>query len=356
LIDFPKKQDIDLRPEFLSVPKSRVNYELEADAGMSRKSLERIQRIQALQSDPGRLSRASRNCQVSCLLLVLMPFFSLFLHYVFLSQSDTDERFLQDNFGSGEMFDIVADNYDLTNRILAMRMDLSWRRELVSRIKQRVPSTGSKILDLATGTADVALLLAEAIPKANITGVDPSVKMLQVAVTKINAYFRRYSPRIELEYGDARNLSITSQSIDGATMSFGIRNVPSVDRKKALCEIHRVLKPNAVFGILEFSEPDETAGILGYLCSIFVKFIVPFVGGIVTGHPKAYQYLQQSIDEFPAPNDFVSMMEGLNCPVYVHGNEIDVFVGYFKLDELVHLNFGSVQLYVATALSRKLST
>lgn len=325
---------------------------------MSRKSAARSLRIQALQQDPDRLAKVNQNCRASCVLLFLIPIFSLFLHYAFMVQSDDDAKsFDLQAFGSGEMFDIIAENYDVTNRVLALRMDLSWRRALVSRIKQRVAISGSRILDVATGTADVALLLAEAMPKAQIIGVDPSVKMLQVGVSKINSYFKRYSPRIELEYGDVRELQSQSNRFDGATMSFGIRNVPQGDRQKALCEIHRVLKPDSVFAILEFGEPDKQAGVLGFLCSVFIKHIVPFLGGILTGHPRAYRYLQQSIDNFPSPSEFITLLEGLRCDVRGAANDTEInknVVGYFKVDELVNLNFGSVQLYTMTALLRSI--
>ena len=151
---------------------------------MARKSAARSLRIQALHQNPDRLGKVNQNCRASCVLLFLIPIFSLLLHYAFLVQSDDDAKsFDLQAFGSGEMFDIIAEKYDLTNRVLALRMDLSWRRALVSRIKERVAISGSRILDVATGTADVALLLAEAMPKAHIIGVDPSVKMLQVGVS-----------------------------------------------------------------------------------------------------------------------------------------------------------------------------
>ena len=90
---------------------------------------------------------------------------------------------------------------------------------------------------------------------------------------------------------------------------------------------------------------------------VFIKHIVPFLGGILTGHPRAYRYLQQSIDDFPSPSEFVTLLEGLRCDVRGAANDTKInknVVGYFKVDELVNLNFGSVQLYTMTALLRSI--
>jgi demethylmenaquinone methyltransferase / 2-methoxy-6-polyprenyl-1,4-benzoquinol methylase len=238
------------------------------------------------------------------------------------------------------MFDMIAGRYDLVNRVLAMRMDVGWRKIMVQKIKDKVPPD-ARLLDIATGTADVALLLAEAMPLATVLGKDPSNNMLDVGRTKVHD--RELDARIVLEYGDAQDFSALQESVfDGATMSFGIRNVP--DRQTALCEIHRVLKPSAIFCILEFSEPDESAGIMGFFARLFIRHVVPVVGGVLSGKPREYLHLQNSIKDFPTPTEFGKIMETVNCG--------ESGRGAFRLDELIQMNFGSVQLYVTTAIER----
>lgn len=216
-------------------------------------------------------------------------------------------------------------------------MDVGWRKVMVTKVKEYSPK---RILDLATGTADVALLLAESIPEATIIGVDPSHNMLEMGRTKVKN--QDLTSRIQLQQGDAQDLISTFEpaSFDAATMSFGIRNVPN--RKLALCEIHSLLKPSGVFCILEFSEPTENAGIMGFLARLFIRHVVPIIGGIVSGAPREYLHLQNSIQDFPSPPDFVQLLEHLSCGT--NG-------GAFRVEELIQMNFGSVQLYVTTPIT-----
>lgn len=269
--------------------------------------------------------------------LVLVPLAAIGIHYWLFANVATPPP----DFGSGDMFDKIAPNYDLVNRVLAINMDVGWRKVMVEKVKQRTFGN-PKILDLATGTADVALLLAEGIPGSTVIGVDPSNKMLDVGRVKVKD--RELDTRIELREGDAQDLmsSLKENSFDAATMSFGIRNVP--DREKALCQIHHVLRPNSVLSILEFSEPEDDAGIMGYLARMFIRHVVPVVGGIVSGAPREYLHLQNSIKDFPSPKEFVTLMESVEC-----GEDGQ---GTFRLDELIQMNFGSVQLYVATPITR----
>jgi len=242
------------------------------------------------------------------------------------------------DYGSGEMFDMIARRYDVVNRVLALSMDVGWRKAMVSKVKAHVPHD-ARLLDVATGTADVALLLAESMPLATVLGKDPSNNMLDVGRAKVKS--RGLAKRINLEYGDSQHLEdIDESSFDGATMSFGIRNVP--DRGKALCEIHRVLKPNAIFCILEFSEPGENAGIMGFFAKLFIRHVVPIVGGVLSGKPREYLHLQNSIKDFPTPTEFVKVLERLTCG--------DNGRGSFRLNALTQMNFGSVQLYTTTAI------
>jgi demethylmenaquinone methyltransferase/2-methoxy-6-polyprenyl-1,4-benzoquinol methylase len=272
----------------------------------------------------------------SILLVLLVPVIAFLVQHFLFGGVDAPPS----DFGSGSMFDLIASRYDMINRVLAVGMDQGWRLEMVKRIKSSVDTIESpRLLDIATGTADVALLLAKEIPSSTVLGCDPSNNMLEIGRDKIQK--RGQGSQVRLELADAMEFAnIDSTTYDAATMAFGIRNVP--DREKALCQIHRVLKPNSRFCILEFSEPDESAGIMGAGARIFIRYVVPFVGGILSGAPREYWHLQNSIKFFPSPKEFVELLEQVKC------NEDGD--GAFRVDELVQLNFGSVQLYVTTAL------
>lgn len=250
--------------------------------------------------------------------------------------------------GNGQMFDLIASRYDTINRVLAVGMDVGWRQVMVDRIARSVRGIERpKILDVATGTADVALLLAKTIPTADILGVDPSPKMLAVGADKIQQ--RNLSDHIKLlQIDDIQRYTdfAAVDSFDAATVSFGIRNVP--DRRTALCEIHAVLKPQAMFSILEFSEPDDSFGTLGILARLFIRYIVPVLGGILSGKPREYLHLQNSIHNFPTPPEFKRLLEHLDC-VDGDGNN----GGHFDVESIRQLNFGSVQLYVSRTVKPK---
>jgi demethylmenaquinone methyltransferase/2-methoxy-6-polyprenyl-1,4-benzoquinol methylase len=274
-------------------------------------------------------------------MLLVVPMVAFLTHYYFVT-NQVDKP--PSDFGSGSMFDQIATRYDLINRVLALRMDVSWRQEMANTVQQRVVASGvsePQLLDVATGTADVALTLAKTIPTAKILGLDPSNNMLNVGREKIQQ--QGYPEQIRLEWADARDLKVHPEStFDGATMAFGIRNVP--ERDVALCEIHRLLKPKSVFCILEFSEPDDSFGFLGFLARLFIRHVVPVVGGVLSGAPREYLHLQNSIKDFPSPPEFAKLLEGLSCGE--SGN------GHFNVDEIVQMNFGSVQLYVTTAVGK----
>ncbi|GKY96547.1 hypothetical protein MPSEU_000614300 [Mayamaea pseudoterrestris] len=237
------------------------------------------------------------------------------------------------DFGSGSMFDLIADRYDFINRVLALGMDVAWRKQMVQSIRESVVNVErARILDVATGTADVAILLSQTMPTASITGVDPSDRMLGQGRRKIHR--RGLDEKIVLQQEDAQQFaSLESDSFDAATMAFGIRNVP--DRSKALCQIHRVLKENSRFCILEFSEPDESFGTMGAIARFFIRNVIPFVGGILSGAPKEYWHLQNSIKNFPSPSEFATLIQETRCDG-----------GSFAVTDIVQINYGSVQLYV----------
>jgi demethylmenaquinone methyltransferase / 2-methoxy-6-polyprenyl-1,4-benzoquinol methylase len=201
--------------------------------------------------------------------------------------------------GSGEMFDAIAPRYDLLNRLLSLGIDQRWRRLLVEKLAL---GPGARVLDHATGTADLAILIARERPEVQVVGVDPSTEMLRVGRAKVEA--AGLSSRVSLQTGSAEDLSaFESASFDGVSMAFGIRNVP--DRARALREMARITRPGGRIAILELSEPP--GGLMGALARLHVHQIVPWVGGLLSG-AREYRYLQRSIAAFPPAETFAGMM------------------------------------------------
>lgn len=225
--------------------------------------------------------------------------------------------------GSGAMFDAIAEKYDLVNRVLSLGMDQSWRRRAVRSLALGPHPT---VVDLATGTADLALMIAAMAPDATVIGVDPSEGMLEVGRRKVEE--AGLGARVSLRKGDAQALDLVSHGADALTMAFGIRNVP--DRPKALREMARVTKPGGRVAILELSEPRD--GAMGALARFYVRGVVPAVGGTLSGK-REYRYLQESIAAFPPPDEFADIMQSAGLRVV-------------QVDRLM---FGAAVLFVAEA-------
>ena len=205
--------------------------------------------------------------------------------------------------GSGAMFDRIARRYDLLNRINSLGLDRSWRRRTIERIDL---GASDRLLDLATGTADLIVEAHEAVPGICAVGLDPSAQMLVRAREKLA---RIGNAGTELVQGDARALPFAEGSFDAVTMAFGIRNVP--DRKVALAEIHRVLTPGGRVAILELSEP--RVGLMSSAARLYIRTVVPWMGRLFSG-ADAYRYLRLSIEAFPTPEEF---MEELRASGFV---------------------------------------
>lgn len=223
--------------------------------------------------------------------------------------------------GSGAMFDAIAARYDRLNRILSLGLDRRWRRQTV---KALALEKGARVLDLATGTADLALALAGQSEQTRIVGSDPSENMLAIGDQKVAA--AGLGQRVHLELGDAQAIEHPDDSFDACCMAFGIRNVP--DRAKALREMARVVRPGGRVAILELAEPER--GLLALGARFYIRVVVPFVGGWLSG-AKEYRYLQKSIQAFPAPERFAGIMRSAGLEVL----------------EVRPLTFGVVTLYVA---------
>lgn len=201
--------------------------------------------------------------------------------------------------GGGEMFDQIAGRYDLLNRLLSMGLDRSWRRRLLEALG---PLTADdEVLDVATGTADVAIALARRVPGGRVVGLDPSAGMLGVGRRKVGA--AQLADRVELVEGDAQQMPFADDRFAGATIAFGIRNVP--DRRRGLAEMARVVRPGGVVAVLELGEPRR--GLLAPLARLHVHHIVPRLGALISG-AREYRYLQESIAAFPPPEAFCATM------------------------------------------------
>ncbi len=198
--------------------------------------------------------------------------------------------------GSGAMFDAIAARYDRVNRVLSMGLDGRWRRLTVEAL---APVRPCRVLDVATGTGDLALAAARRFPEAEVIGLDPSAGMIAVGMGKLGPL----AGRVRLEVGDAQGMPYGDGSFDAACMGFGIRNVP--DRPLALRELRRVLRPGGRLAILELSEPRR--GVLAAIARLWIRRGVPRVGAWLSGD-REYRYLQESIAAFPPPEDFAATM------------------------------------------------
>ena len=196
------------------------------------------------------------------------------------------------------MFDGIAERYDLVNRVISLGIDQSWRK---NSVKALALEGGARVLDLATGTGDLAIMVARQHPSVTVVGVDPSEKMLEVGQKKLT--LAALSERITLQVGDAQALQFPDNHFDGLCIAFGIRNVP--DRLQGLREMARVTKPGGRVAILELSEP--RGGVMGPLARFHVHSVVPTVGALLSGK-REYHYLQKSIAAFPPAAEFEAMM------------------------------------------------
>ena len=197
------------------------------------------------------------------------------------------------------MFDRIAPRYDLLNRLLSGGTDVRWRRRAVDLLDLRGPS---RILDLCTGTADLLIEALGRDPRHSGLGVDLSHGMLVRGTAKL----RRggHAGRAGLVGGDGERLPVREGSFDGALVAFGIRNVG--DPARAVREVVRALRPGGRFVVLEFSMP---RGVLGAAYRLYFRAVLPRLGGLLSGDGSAYSYLPESVERFPSPPDFASLLE-----------------------------------------------
>ena len=196
-------------------------------------------------------------------------------------------------------FDVIAPTYDRLNLILSLGMDRLWRKWALSNI---VSKNHLSLLDVATGTADFAILAAKARPDAQITGIDLSTKMLAIGRAKIKR--AKLATRISLQTGDALSLPYPDQNFDVITCAFGARNFEHLDT--GFRELRRVLKSGGQLIILELATPPRR--FLSGLLLFYLRYILPKIGGILTGYTREYQYLPQSIQQVPQGDAMLALL------------------------------------------------
>lgn len=220
------------------------------------------------------------------------------------------------------MFDKIAPYYDLLNRLLTLRIDVMWRNKAISKLK--VYKT-DLILDVATGTADLAISMAGKLNCTHITGLDISPNMLAIGDKKVLS--KKLASKIKLVVGDSENLSYADHAFDLTTSSFGVRNFENLS--KGLSEMYRVTKPGGRIMVLEFSRP--RAFPIKNLFNIYFKYVLPVIGKITSKDPRAYQYLYESVQAFPDYDRFIQVLHN---------------VGY-KKGVFYPLTFGICTIYIA---------
>jgi demethylmenaquinone methyltransferase/2-methoxy-6-polyprenyl-1,4-benzoquinol methylase len=199
-----------------------------------------------------------------------------------------------------EMFDHIAPRYDFMNRFLSAGIDMSWRRKAIMKFRNDQPGT---LLDVATGTGDMAIMAAKMLRPERITGIDISEKMLEVGRKKIEK--ERLGTKIELFSGDGETINFADNSFEGVMVAFGVRNFEHLEQ--GLKEILRVLKPGAQLVVLEFSKP-RIPGIKN-LYNLYMGVVAPQMAKLFRQNKKAYQYLNESAKAFPDRQQFVDILK-----------------------------------------------
>lgn len=197
------------------------------------------------------------------------------------------------------MFDNISKEYDGLNRVISFGIDVSWRKKVTRIVSKNNPK---QILDIATGTGDLAMMMAKIDPD-KITGLDISAGMLEIGKEKIAK--AKLTDKIEMIVGDSENMPFPDNTFDAITVSFGVRNFANLD--KGLTEIRRVLKPNGTFVVLETSNPTKFPFKQGY--KFYTSFILPIIGKIFSKDKVAYSYLSESANTFPFGKDFDNILQ-----------------------------------------------
>lgn len=222
-----------------------------------------------------------------------------------------------------QMFDNISENYDGLNRVISLGSDIKWRKKVIKMVGDTKPNA---ILDIATGTGDLAIQFAESTNAEKIVGLDLSEGMLSIAKKKVSG--KPISQKIEFIQGDSEALPFEDNTFDAITVSFGIRNFENLEI--GLSEILRVLKSNGIFVVLETSVPSKFPFKQGY--NLYSKNILPLIGKVFSKDKVAYKYLSESASTFP------------------HGEKLNNILGEigFKNVENHPQTFGVATIYKAT--------
>ncbi len=221
-----------------------------------------------------------------------------------------------------KMFDNISSNYDDLNRVISFGIDIKWRKRVVNLLKAQKPQ---RILDIATGTGDLAIQLVETGAK-EIIGLDISQGMLEIGKKKVAE--KELSPQIQMVIGDSEDLPFSDNHFDAITVAFGVSNFENLE--KGLSEIYRVLKPKGTLAILETSIPTKFPYKQGY--SIYSKYLLPNIGRLFSKDRSAYSYLSESAAAFPYGQDF---------------NNILGKIGFIAMENKPQ-TFGVASIYIAT--------
>jgi len=215
--------------------------------------------------------------------------------------TSTQNLFKEKKEGVKLMFNNIADRYDFLNHFLSMGIDKLWRKKTINLLRPYNPEI---ILDIATGTADLAIEALRLNPK-KIIGLDISTEMLAVGTIKIKQL--QLENLIKLQEGDSENIPFPDNHFDAITVAFGVRNFENLE--KGLSEMLRVAKPNGIIAILEFSLPNNK--LIRMFYNFYFFYILPFIGRIISRNKIAYNYLPQSVQNFPCGNNFISILNRL---------------------------------------------
>jgi demethylmenaquinone methyltransferase/2-methoxy-6-polyprenyl-1,4-benzoquinol methylase len=197
-----------------------------------------------------------------------------------------------------EMFDNVSGNYDLLNRVLTFGIDISWRKNVVALVKE---GKAKKVLDIATGTGDLAIMMAKAdIP--DVTGLDISPGMLNIGIQKVKD--QGLNEKVDMVIGDSEQLPFDEGTFDAITVAFGVRNFENLEL--GLKEIYRVLKPKGSLTVLETSQPSKFPVKQGF--QFYSKYVIPTIGKILSKDKSAYDYLPESAAAFPFGEKFNNIL------------------------------------------------
>jgi demethylmenaquinone methyltransferase/2-methoxy-6-polyprenyl-1,4-benzoquinol methylase len=216
---------------------------------------------------------------------------------------DTVVPFKQSELGKKQqvanMFDRIAFRYDFLNRFLSAGIDVSWRKKAINELKAIKPQI---VLDVATGTADVAILTYKKLHPQKITGIDISEGMLELGRKKISRH--NLSDKIELLNGDSETINFPDSSFDAITVAFGVRNFENLE--KGLKEMLRVLKPGGKLVVLEFSKPKNW--LFKAVYSLYMKVVAQGIGKMIAKNKDAYKYLNDSVQKFPEREQFIDIL------------------------------------------------